>query len=818
MYIVNDKFISKLNKSVIIENEKKERHKWMWVVLIGCVLFQVFPFTIIFNLNSVLADQHWSKWLNGNITYIGISYTLSSLTTAIISPFIAKIFKKEISDKLIYSIGVVISMFGFIIPAFIPLLFSSSGYINHEPSVIAILYISRIIAAVGGFVFSGLGMNNLISKWWPAERRGFALGLASAGGSLGNIIFQQSIKPMFVAFHGESSYIIYIILGFIGLIFGILICIFMLKKPLPPINIFNDKTSKIKIKKSKTTPSKNTIGENVPIIVATKMPMFWILCTGFFIMQLGSTHNSISSIFISNATYFGMEDKSNISSLIANGFTVFGVSCLIGNTLGGIMSDKIGPTKSMFLATLMQVLSIFCLLYSVKDYNLVYLYFILSGLSIYVYRIMPAFMSGRLFGTKYSNEYVVIIGFFLSFGFSLTNSISGLLTGNVKEGVITSELFGIGVGGSFLNWGLYSIFTCLIGGLLCTISSFFISRKTIKRILEQNHSIFSFYYSLKYLIYIDLLCFKIIAFKKDFRKNDKWIRKIEERNKNDKYFECKKTIINNFIRKYKVIKLTNEEVNALKEIFYYQIIEQKLANILKISPKILKLLERKNLISIYDAHDNYTFICIKEQIIHDVYGTNSQLYSRYKKVFNSIKRFKKRIYKLNNSYEIKKEKILKKIELVTNSKNSKIKNDKLIQKSVKKLFWSIEDKEEWLASDISRLNDWEKYKNYYELSKRQEESFQLRNQFEIRKNQKIEKLKKQIIEIRKNKLFHINENIRGNFNMLNLLNNKQDFHDKAINNILESYYNREIDKSIHRRKKWSTRAKEFQSLKEKFIN
>ena len=174
----------------LTKTRTKEQKKWMWIVLFGCFLLQMFPYCVAMNLTNVFVGSDWNVWTQGNTTIIGLTFSIGSVISALVGPLIARIFNKKISMRFIYSLGIFVAMIGFFGASFIVFIPESQ---RNLPIVSAILWITNAIKQIGVMVFSGLGVNNLISQWWPAEKRGFALGLAFTGGSLGNIWMQQLI-------------------------------------------------------------------------------------------------------------------------------------------------------------------------------------------------------------------------------------------------------------------------------------------------------------------------------------------------------------------------------------------------------------------------------------------------------------------------------------------------------------------------------------------------------------------------------------------------------------------------------------------------
>ncbi len=519
------------------EQSKKEQSLWMWLILLGCFLFQMLPYCVALNLTNVFATT-WTKWLGGNITLMSLTFTVGALSAAFVGPSIAKMFSKKINMRLVYAIGVITAMAGFFgssINAFV------GGDHKDKAVVAAILWISNILSQAGVMIFSGLGVNNLISKWWPAERRGFALGIAFMGGSLGNIWMQQLVgllndkygTPTKSIHFSSTEWVPYLVMAAIGLVGGLLIVAFACRKPIPPIPqdpLMSEKEQKViksqcigcssEIEVNGKAASNQKPLEASPL-VTQKYPVYWILGVGYLILQMGTIHASMNGNMIANSTC--LHTTTSYNSIMSLGGTLFGVSCLIGNFMGGVLNDKIGPHRSIAIAGLGQVAAILCLMLSVKSYALVYVYFILAGLSVYVYTSTPSFISGKLYGAGQSNAHMGILGIFIAVGFAIVNSITGALTGDANAENI-QHMFGEETYGNIQNLGIFAIVCMGVGTIIVVICVTMTMNKGIKGLIEYSPTKYS-RIVFKYSAQIKVAINRIAIFKKDFRKEEKAIEK-----------------------------------------------------------------------------------------------------------------------------------------------------------------------------------------------------------------------------------------------------------------------------------------------------
>ena len=204
---------------------------------------------------------------------------------------------------------------------------------------------------------------------------------------------------------------------------------------------------------------------------------------------MGSIHTSINGLIISNSTIYANQHL-DYNQIMAIGGTLYGITSLIGNACGGILNDKLGPNRSIFLAGVIQCLAVLSLLYSVSNYVFIFIYFLLSGLSIFLFTSTPSYVSGKLYGTEHSNSHVAILGIFLGIGFALSNSIFGFITGPTTANNI-HYLFNRPTQGNIVSLEIYSILCLAIGTIIVSLCCTMILNKGIKGLLEYNPTKYS---------------------------------------------------------------------------------------------------------------------------------------------------------------------------------------------------------------------------------------------------------------------------------------------------------------------------------------
>ncbi len=836
MVVVNkNDFPRQFSSSQIKTLRDKEIKTWQWIVLFSCFFIQMFSYCVAQNLANVFVARDWSVWTNGNQTIMSLTFTVGAVGSAFFGPMIAKLFGKEINMRIIYSLGIFLAMLGFFgtgLSSLIPNNIRSVGF------VAAILYISNLICQIGVMIFSGIGINNLISKWWPAEKRGFALGIAFAGGSAGNIWMQQLLNALAKKFGNvwveQSAYnadpsrlITYGIFAGLGLIVGLFFVMIACRKPVPP-NVFEEKQHStrgilpIVCVNCNNNIKKNSINTNnnldASFLVTRKYPAYWVLAIGYLILQIGTIHVSMSSQFIKNAAIMGLNPSSddeinklfgNISSL---GLTVFGISCVIGNSLGGVLNQKMGPNKSIALAGTIQILSIVCLAFSVKSIGLIYLYFVLSGLSVYVYTSTPAFISGRLYGAKQSNSHVAILGIFVALGFAIANSVVGSVTGPVNKENQTN-LLGVIVNGNMLGLILFSSICMGIGTIIVVTCATIIMRKGIKGLLEYSPTKYTRIVNFKYGFLIWLSSISILLTGRDFRvSNSKRAIKINNKIKKDVNYNTLSKFTKNLSSFQIEYKLSNNEFEVLSQIYLNQIITlNRLNSLMSGSAQIVDKLVDKGLIQEVKLNQDSKAYSISKNSLNKLSELN---------INNDITKENLNISKILEKIEVntqnKLEKINKKLELVQNKEINLVKQEKISQKANKKLEKILIKKEEiFNLDDSSKYNEWQIYKKMYDVIFEEQKTESLKNKLESEKQQKIKQLQTKMFIANFIMNFDKNQEIEGHNLLIEFYNNQYVHYDSLINKKVAESIQRRIEKINN---KVSKQQNKFNKLLNKQLN
>lgn len=420
----------------MISTIEKSNNFKKYIIVIVCMLIQAIPFGVAQNIQPLFIPHVVSEF---GFTLSGFSliFTIGALASSIASPILGKLFGK-IGIKTIFISGTLVSSFGF--------------FMFSQCNTLPEFYFWNAICQIGCIFFSALGVPYLIQQWFPREGRGKALGIAFAGGSIGNIFLQQ-ITELLLTNYGTS--ITYAIFGVVSAVVSLPIILFFIRMPREEELIIDKETEKTKDK-----PIHHQEFEGLGVGENTKNPLFWIFGLGYAILGI-----SISALSTQYATYFtnGLNLSPELVGILGSLFAAF---CLFGNVGGGVLFDKLGTLKTMRLSMILQTTAIVALLLATKLNALAFLYSIAYGLNVFSYMSAPAIMSTDLFGKKDSSVMLGFIQLFFAVGFAGGSTIFGLIVDKT--------------GGFNMAW---------IAMLLCAVSGYILLLTSIRRLKKQKEEL-----------------------------------------------------------------------------------------------------------------------------------------------------------------------------------------------------------------------------------------------------------------------------------------------------------------------------------------
>lgn len=652
--LFDPKHLSGNEQLKISKKSKRYRQLWMSIVVLGLFCFQMVPYAITQNLISPISSNLLTKWLEHNIILVNIFLALIFLGIALCGPLAGNWFSRSKKLKHIYIISFLITGISFIC--------FSIGYLTFTSSNLAgtaiILYIFSLVMGMGISIFSNVGIAQLVNRWFPPSQKGSALGIIFMGGSLGTIIFSPALKAMLAQqWIIDAPYLVFVIFGCLATVLGIFFTLIIVRQPLPIYEL--DQT--VGVKSEITNQMQNSVvNENVSVAQAKRYPYWYVLLIGelflafsigMLITQAQQTTNGLISLSTTDGTVHFVDGKVTNSlsndkvneDMVLNITTVYGVSCLLGNSLGGRLNDKIGPFKAFLLGLISMMISGMSILFSpLGPTFLPYLWSIFAGFGIFIFTSMPSYLSGNLFGPKHSAKHLGIFTMFIYGGIFIGLIVAGLVAGKsgFENGIWDNihPFLNTFTSGNWLDVWVICVCFLFIGGVLILIAIFQMKklgiiginryyRSSYTKLLEKKHGRFIFALKVA-MIFTKRDLSNTDWFKKYLKKNCKTILPDQKQaafNKLDKELKSK-------LDKYLSIK-KRQETKIQKRIYKNDIKQVSAYKSKLCSERALKLINK-----------------YQTNLPHKIEGTNSN-FKKYYFVMNYLNKIEDAQF-LQNKFEI----------------------------------------------------------------------------------------------------------------------------------------------------------------------
>lgn len=390
-----------------MEAKKKNKLFYGWLIVFACLVVQAIPFGVAQNVQPQFI-KFVCEGEGFTLTQFALIFTIGTIVSAFVSPFIGALFNNEkINIKILYSAGAVLSGGGFLLYTFCNSLWQ--------------YYSVAAVVQVGTAIISAIGVPVLINLWFK-ENTGFALGLAFAGGGIGNVFLQQ-IAAYLLSHEGYKS--AYMFFGILSMVVAFPIALVFIRKP-KQVELENY-AKELQAKKdtnNQTNNSDKVISWGFTIKELMSKPLFWIFLLGFFCV--GIYVSSISVQFMNYLYSIGFN-----AQYVGNIGSVFAACSIAGNLGGGTLFDKIGINKCLILGGILVVTCGISLLFVGSIPALGYLFAACLGFSVYAYIISPSYLTGKLFGNKQYGTILGIINIFFALGYSIGSIIFSLIIDNI---------------------------------------------------------------------------------------------------------------------------------------------------------------------------------------------------------------------------------------------------------------------------------------------------------------------------------------------------------------------------------------------------
>ncbi len=371
-----------------------------WLIVVACMLIQAIPFGVASNIQpqfvSYVVQEH-------GFTLAGFSliFTLGTVVSAIASPIIGMLFNK-INTKIMFLAGCILSGGGF-------LAFSMCTELWQ-------FYLVAGIVQVGTAAISSIGVPLLINGWFDELSKGKAMGLAFAGGSIGNIFLQSLVASSLAANGSSKSYLIF---GALSLAVGIPITLLFLRMPKNDSEIV--KGTKKEENKENTSKETTTVDWGYTFNEAKNLKFFWLFGLGLFFLGM-----YVSALAVQYPAYLKVHLAID-HSIVGYVGSIFALFSLGGNLFGGIIFDKLGVTKGLMVASVLAFVSCVALMSSGHIPQLAFVFAALKGLSVFAYMMGPSILTGSFFGQKDFGTILGTVQIFFAVGFAAGSAVFGFL-------------------------------------------------------------------------------------------------------------------------------------------------------------------------------------------------------------------------------------------------------------------------------------------------------------------------------------------------------------------------------------------------------
>lgn len=393
-------------------NTNKKKIQKGWMMLVVCMLIQAIPFCIASNAQPLFMGPVMEKF-GFSLTGFSLMFTIGTIISSVAGPVVGKLFTK-INLKVMYTVGAILSGGMFIA-------FSMANQLWQ-------FYLLYGVVQIGNAILSSIGVPILINAWFDENVRGKALGIAFAGGSIGNI-FMQPILLKVIEANGPSR--AYLIFGTVALIAALFIGIFLVKMPKDASEVVTGKKANSEVKENT-----NTVDISYSLKEAQSTKFFWMLALGFLFVGL-----YVSAYSIQWTNYFRSELQLE-TSVIALTASIFAMASLCGNVLGGVLFDKLGVVKTLTLSFVAVLASGIFITMAGTNPIFAHLHSLVKGLAVFVYMMTPAYVVGQYFGSKDYGAILGMLQLLFAAGFSVGSVLFGVLVGALGYGVTWMVVLG----------------------------------------------------------------------------------------------------------------------------------------------------------------------------------------------------------------------------------------------------------------------------------------------------------------------------------------------------------------------------------------
>lgn len=383
-------------------SEKKKMDAKHLMIIFGCMLLQAIPYGLAQNVPPLFIHYLHTDF-SFSLANVGLIFTVGAIASSLVSPFGGKFYAK-FSTRLVMTCAMLVSCVGLFMNAFV--------------NSLGMYFLANAIIQIGCVIYSGLGVPYLIGTWFDEKTKAQALGVAFAGGSIGNFFLQPifaNLLHKYAVNSVDGLHHVYLIAAIAALVVGVLVLLFLIRD-------HKAASADKAVSAEENAKAQEASLKGIGAAAVRKLPAFWILALGMFFIGL-----NISAQSSQYANYF---DAYHVpAAIVGTVGSTFAIACLIGNVGGGVLFAKLGVFHSSLVAFALQFLS--CVTMIVFGFThmawLGYIWAALYGLTVFIYMSGPAIIIQDLFGMKESSESLGVFSIFFAVGFAIGNVIFGAI-------------------------------------------------------------------------------------------------------------------------------------------------------------------------------------------------------------------------------------------------------------------------------------------------------------------------------------------------------------------------------------------------------
>ncbi len=305
-----------------------------------------------------------------------------------------------------------------------------------------------VLFALASSCSGGIPNSTLNSRWF-VRLRGRALGISSAGGSVGQMLIIPATMMIMMQTNWRTTHLI---MGVLVLVVGLPIAALILRNDPQSMGLLPDGDSPLPEREARDQPAAPQAPARAPLepekwhgVFASNQ--FWLLVSSFFVC--GCSVVMVQTHFVSYVTDQGISPSVATQALgLLHGFNMLGL------LLGGMISDRVGRKIPLTIIYFVRALAIAFLMTANTPWML-YLFAVIAGLSWFSSVPLTIALTGEIYGLRHMGTLVGFVFLSHQIGGALSTYSAGWLfdvTGSYNG--VFMAVIGLLVVASAVSWAV----------------------------------------------------------------------------------------------------------------------------------------------------------------------------------------------------------------------------------------------------------------------------------------------------------------------------------------------------------------------------